>query len=68
MSNTVAKTDKNPNRRKLTPQEELYVHRAVTEGEASKEELAVRFGVHFNTIGNVVKRQEERRRALSGEI
>ncbi len=67
MANTVAKTPANPNRRKLSKEEELYVHRAVMGGEATKEELAVRFGVHFNTIGNVVKRQEERRRALAGE-
>ncbi|MBX3117875.1 MAG: hypothetical protein KF784_02335 [Fimbriimonadaceae bacterium] len=68
MANTVARTDTNPNRRKLTKQEELYVHRSVTTGESTKEELAVRFGVHFNTIGNIVRRQEERRRAIEGEV
>lgn len=68
MANHVAHTPSNPDRRKLTKQEELYVHNAVTTGEATKEELAVRFGVHFNTIGNIVRRQADRLKALSGQV
>lgn len=71
MGNITPKTPGNPNRRRLTDAEEVYVYCAVATGESTKEELAVRFGVHYETIRNIMKRQANKAREagydLSGE-
>lgn len=57
------KIETHPKQRKLTAEQEQEVVALFQKG-IKRELLAVQFGVHFNTIGNVLRRHEEKNPAL----